>query len=256
MPFDAPSQTFMSMKKIETFLSERGFQITRIGNNDPPDTTLDTLALLLSFQFATFQHLLRHMRGNMRKNPGFFLPLTDLSRSDVGMIKNLCYLLEKNGLLSECHVDKQGQRLRGSVALNDRALNFLEGRWLERCVEVNIESFLNLEPHRMEFASNVHVIRPPQSDGVQRRFELDALLSIDGQLYWWEAKSGQYADEHLTRYAAVAKELNLSSRRCLLVLAQPEKGTAFGELGKQMGFQVIRPQDIPRKIEEIEDRHR
>lgn len=246
----------MSTKSIEHHLTSRGFTITRIGDERSKDLALDALALLLSFQFPTFQHLLRHMRGDMRNNPGFYLLLGGLSANEVVMVKNLCHILQRNGLLENYYFDRAANTIRGAVATSDRALDFLGGRWLESCIRIHIESFLNLDPQQIEFALNVHVVRPPQGDGKNHQFEMDALLAVDGSLYWWEAKCGQYTAEHTTRYAAVAKELDLPHSQCFLVLGQPPVGEEVGQLGQRIGFQIIQPQDIPIRVEEIEAQHR
>ena len=47
--------------------------------------------------------------------------------------------------------------------------------------------------------------------------------------------------------------MDLRRKDCYLILAEHERGTHFGKLGKEIGFKIIRPQDIPRTVEEIED---
>jgi hypothetical protein len=242
--------------KIKKHLSSCGFKVTRIGDDTPQDTTLNMLAMLLSFQFPIFRHLLRHMKGKMREKPGFFLPLAGLTRNEAVAIRNICHLLQKNSLLDYCQVDHRLNQLRGSVASNDRAFAFLSGGWLERCIGIQVGGFLNLDPQRIQFAQNIHVIRPQQTDGVSRVFELDAVLAVDDLLYWWEAKCGQFTKEHLLRYSAVAQEMKLPPQQCFLVLAEPPAGTGLGRLIKQIDFQVVYPEEIAIKIEEIEERYR
>lgn len=246
----------MKIRRIEEHLVRHGFRIIRMDEGGPRDITLDMLALLLSFQFPVFQHLLRHMRGDMRRNPDFSMPLVGLSRNEAAGIKNLCHLLQRNAVLERYEVDMKQRRVGGQVAMNDRALEFLAGGWLERCIGIQVEGFLNLDRRRIELARNLCVMRPSQPDSVQRKFELDALLMVDEKLYWWEAKCGQYTRQQLLRYSAVAKELRLPPNQCLLILGKPDAGAPLGNLGSQIGFDVIRPEEVASKIEEIEERHR
>lgn len=246
----------MKIRRIEEHLVRQGFRIIRIDEAGSRDVTLDMLALLLSFQFPMFQHLLRHMREDMRRDPTFSMTLAGLSRNEAAGIKNLCHLLQKNRVLECYEVDLKQRRVGGQVAMNDRAVDFLSGGWLERCIGIQVEGFLNLDHRRIELARNLCVMRPPQADGVQRKFELDALLMVDEKLYWWEAKCGQYSRQQLLRYSAVAKELNLPATQCLLVLGKPDPAAPLGNLGSQIGFDVIHPEEVASKIEEIEERHR
>jgi len=250
--------TIMSTQIIEKHLSDRGFTIDHIGNDGGNDPALDALALLLSFQFPTFQNLLRHMRGEMRKKPGFFLRLAGLSENEVLMVKNTCLMLYRNGLLSRYEFESLDATIHGEVASSERAMKFLSGGWLETCIRIHVESFLNLTSHQIEFAQNVHVHRPRQSDGTEKNFEMDALLAVDGTLYWWEAKSGQYTPEHTHRYASVANELDLPGDQCFLILGEPhtDSDLRLFHLEKNIGFRIIQPQHIPGVVEEIEMRHR
>jgi hypothetical protein len=248
----------MSTHKIEKHLTDRGFTIEHIGNEGPKDPALDALALLLSFQFPTFQNLLRHIRGDMRKKPGFFLRLAGLSENEVLMVKNTCLMLYRNGLLSKYEFKSLDTTIHGEVAQSERAMSFLSGGWLETCIRIHVESFLNLAPQHIEFAQNVHVRRPARHDGTVKSFEMDALLAVDGTLYWWEAKSGQYTPEHTNRYANVADEIGLPHKQCFLILGEPHTDSIMGltHLEKDIGFRIIQPQHIPGVVEEIETRHR
>jgi hypothetical protein len=172
------------------------------------------------------------------------------------MVKNISHILHRNELLSEYQFDWNDNIIHGTVAASERAMDFLSGRWLEQCIRIHVESFLNLSPRQIEYAQNIHVIRPDQSDGKPHQFELDALLAVDNKLYWWEAKCGQYTSQHTDRYAAVARELALPPEQCFLILGQPPAGTDVELLGKQIGFRIIQPQDIPAVVEEIEADHR
>jgi len=248
----------MSTHKIEQYLTERGFIIEHISNNVTKDPALDALALLLSFQFPTFQNLLRHIRGDMRKKPGFFLRLAGLSENEMLMVKNTCLMLYRNGLLSKYEFKSLDTTIHGEAAQSERAMKFLSGGWLETCIRIHVESFLNLAPHHIEFAQNVHVRRPARPDGTEKNFEMDALLAVDGTLYWWEAKSGQYTPEHTNRYANVANELDLPHNQCFLILGEPHTDSILrlSRLENDIGFRIIQPQHIPGVVEEIETRHR
>jgi hypothetical protein len=238
-------------KSIKTYLARHRFDIVAASDGDDIDPALDAIAFLLAFNFSTFRDLLLHMRGRVREKPGFFHSLEAASHSHRRAVKDLCFLLLKNRLLADCHYDVNSHKVSGAVTLDDRAIRFLTGGWLERCLRVQVASYLNLEPDRVEALSNVRVIRPDR-----REFEMDMLLAVDGTLYWWEAKSGGFDETHLQRYRGVAAELKLARPQCFLVAAQTLEGQDPLAVGKRIGFNVIGPQHISARIEEIEERHR
>lgn len=236
---------------IKHHLHACGYEVLSHALPDRHDPALDTLALLIAFHFPAYRELLQHMRGNIRERPGFYHDLSHLSPAQHRPLKDLCGLLRCNGVLSEYHWDQATVRICGMVAENARAMGFLTGGWLERCLAVHVGSFLNLEAHRVETMHNVKVMRPGR-----REFEMDMVLAVDGTLYWWEAKSGGYDEAHLQRYRGVATELKLPPRQCFLVLARTEDGSDPAQLGKRIGFTVLAPHHIGTRIENIEERHR
>jgi hypothetical protein len=241
--------------KIMSYLHRRGFDISGPAVDAvPPDPALDALALLMSFQFSIFRPLLRNMRGRIRQAPSFYVDLDGLIHNERGNLKNLFHMMHRNGLLARYATDGRRDRIHGETTTTDRAVGFLTGQWLERCIRINIQSFLNLQSHRVEISHNIQVVRPPQRDGKRRMFEFDALLAVDDDIYWWEAKCGHYKREHLLRYQSVASELGLPHERCLLILAEPDNcDMSVTESKSDTRMASIAPQDIARKVEEIED---
>lgn len=52
-------------------------------------------------------------------------------------------------------------------------------------------------------------------------FELDVLTAIGPQIYWVEAKSGDYQG-HIAKYSKIARSLGLGTDRSFIVLAEAE----------------------------------
>lgn len=235
--------------EIRNYLQSRDFTIFKVAPLEQPHHTLDTLAILIGFQYPVFSPLLKTMRSSIRENPTFFLDLLGLSLNEIGSIKSLCDLLQANGLLKGWKM--HGARVVGQVADTKEAIDFLTGGWLESSVRFFIQQFLNLEHHAVEIAQNVVVHRP---NG--HCFELDLLLAIDGDIYWWEAKSGQLQNDQLDRFGEVREELALESRRCTLVLPCAQNEPSSKRSRKRTGFRPIGPHQVPRRVEEIESWYR
>jgi len=236
---------------ITRLLAERDYQIRVVPQAAVQEPALDALALLISFHFEACREFLHHMRGEMRDNPGFHVCLEGMSGAQVILLRNLCSLFRSNGLLEYYRVDTVSERIVGAVANDKRAFQFISGDWLENAIRVNVSHFLNLDGMPVELVENVEIRRP---DG--RNFELDVVMAIDGALYWWEAKCGQYLQSDLNRYRAVAKELGLPRNRALLVLAEPQLDDTHETVAAHTGMTVLPPDRIAAFTEGIETRHR
>jgi hypothetical protein len=236
---------------IFRLLAGRGYQIRTLPLIPHHEPALDALALLVSFHFEACREFLRHMRGEMRANPGFHVSVAGMSGEQIVLLRNLCSLFRSNGLLAHYRVDPVNERIVGAVADTDRAFHFIGGDWLESAVRVNVSQFLNLDGTPVELLENVEIRRP---DG--RNFELDTVMAIDGALYWWEAKCGGYLASDLDRYRAVAKELALPKNRAILVLAEPRQWDTREAIAADIGMTVLAPDRIAAFVEGIESRHR
>ena len=240
-----------TIPQIHERLAGQGFVVSKVFHLTDCSPTLDSLAMLMGFQHRVFEPLLRHMRGNIREHPGFYVELGGMSRNDVAAVKSLCHLLRANGLLEDWSVQRGESRIGGRVADSPAAFDFLTGGWLEHCCRIFIQQFLNLDTEIIEIGQNVQVTRP---DG--RTFEMDILLWIAGDLHWWEAKAGRHEQEQLARYRAVREELGLDATHCTLVLPQAGPMGRLDHFGLQTGFTVITPDRIGERVEEIEERYR
>jgi len=179
---------------ITSFLESKGFTVLSTDDSLPSDNTLDMISLLLCFQYPFLRQWLWDIRKrNVRKNRSFSTNLTGFDKKHAAMIRNLCFMLQKNGLFEEYSFDQSTNRARGIVAGDERALGFLTGGWLERCVKVCVDGFLNLEHERFECVLNAEVHRPIGPDGIKRKFEMDILLRIDQRIYWWEVSVNKSA---------------------------------------------------------------
>ncbi|MCB1077500.1 MAG: hypothetical protein KDM64_06685 [Verrucomicrobiae bacterium] len=254
VPKSPPAKPKPKRVTIASLLRSRGFTITRMGGHGGKDPALDTLSLLLMFQFPYVEHLLKAIRsGGPRDCPGFTLSMEAVDDDHRTMLTNLGFLLLRNGLLSEFRVSPKRDEIRGLVAPQERAIQFLDGRWLERAILVCLGGFLNLENHRVEYALNTEVRRPPSPvDGFEAPFEFDLLLRVDGHLFWWEAKSGQFDPAQIGRYRTIADELELPADHCFLVLAGNPKNSNHVFQRARHGLWTLRPEDIPLVVESIE----
>jgi hypothetical protein len=97
------------------------------------------------------------------------------------------------------------------------AINFLSGGWLEHYIRDKVTSVLATHPATLSspfaFMKNPQILLPGEE-----HFEFDFLLMVENNVFWIEAKTGEYAD-YLGKYSRVTKLLGLNRNRSFLVLA-------------------------------------
>jgi hypothetical protein len=258
-PTEGTPAVFAEPTTIILRLAGKGFRVYRMPDIEPPDPTLDSIAYLIGSQFEIAKPLMRAMGARDTQHLRFDLGINHLNREQIGGLVNICTLLQGIGFLTEFSHETNTRRIYGKVrghtpgaiGSSDDAMKFINGIWLERCVRVHIRRFLNLANTKIELAERVQITRPDT-----RRFEMDTLLAVKDTLYWWECKSGNILDEDLSRYSEVAKIIDLPPERCLLVVADPQKGFDAERVRDRFGFTTVPVERLEYAVEGIEDAHR
>lgn len=241
---------------IQSYLREKGFEITSEATGGvPDDKALDGLALLFCVQYEHIQLFLTKLRSD--NDPAFEIQLTkaQFRATDIKLLENLCFIMEKNGILQWFNLDADRRVLSGEVTARaddrSRAWNFVTGGWLERSITFCTECFLNIDPDRMECLSNVHIKNP--ADPEVSDAEIDAILRVDETIYLWEAKSGQISTGHLDRFHSLIELLEIPPDHCFLVRGRKKQNPAVRSAIKRHGFRVVDPHAIACEIEMIEE---
>ena len=105
------------------------------------------------------------------------------------------------------------------TALIKEATAFINGMWLEIYLRRQIVNFLERNYRHInafDVLSDLHVTFPNGKSG-----EIDLLLMLNGQVFWFECKSGQIGNEYYEKYAYVNhRVLQLPEGYAFLVIPQ------------------------------------
>ncbi|NOZ85724.1 MAG: hypothetical protein GXP49_05595 [Deltaproteobacteria bacterium] len=105
-----------------------------------------------------------------------------------------------------------------------RALNFFSGGWLERYVKTTIEESIKLASHPIKlnysYLKNPQIVLPNGND-----FELDIIYKIEDEIFWCEAKSGDY-QKYVQKYSNMSKLLNIDEDHSFMILTDISEGGA------------------------------
>ncbi len=114
------------------------------------------------------------------------------------------------------------------------SINFLTGHWLERYIKKEVQNSINKLNHslKVSYISNPQIILPSGDD-----FELDILFSIEEEIFWFEAKTGEYQN-YIDKYSKMAKLMKLDKNHCFMVLTEINEQDSV-VLKKMFGMEVV-----------------
>lgn len=172
----------------------------------------------------------------MNTGRSFNLNLRNESQQTVADTTNLCTNLHKLAFLTEYHYQKSPAfQLHATPSTIPRALNFYSGQWLERFVKTQVVSLLRGKSLKFSYICNVQVTLPNGDD-----FELDMLFEAEGEVFWLEAKTGDYR-RHIEKYSKMAKIIGLDCSHTFMILADSAvTDNLTRDLSNLFGMTVVR----------------
>jgi len=209
-----PVSSVQDITKLKEFLAVRNITLKSLQAESASDEILDKLALFIGKRFETVRTILDLIKSNMNSGIGFGLNLKNMSQQSVADITNLCTNLYSIAFLTAYRYQKSPSfQLYATPSTSPRALNFFSGQWLERFVKTQVVALAQSAALQFSYICNAQIALPNGDD-----FELDMLFEAAGEVFWLEAKSGDY-QRHIEKYSKMAKVMGLNRSHTLMVLA-------------------------------------
>jgi hypothetical protein len=219
---DKSSKSSTSVERsqsIELFLTSKGISIKALRKEDESDEVLDNIALFIGDRFTLVKKLYRKIKKNLNSRKSFKLDLKSANQDEISSITQLCTKLHQIAFLDEYRYYKSPQYyLFAKVNPIPKSLNFFSGGWLERYIKRAVEKSIQAVSDRVKlkysYMKNPQIILPNGND-----FELDLIYQIEGEIFWFEAKTGDY-QRHIQKYSNMANILKLDHRHSFMILAE------------------------------------
>lgn len=230
---------------LQDFLLSRGISIKTIPQEQESDDVLDKIAVFIGDRFASVQVLLDAIKTNMNAGKTFSLNLKNASQQAISDITQLCTTLHNIAFLTNYRYQKSpAYQLYATPSTSPNALNFYSGQWLERFVKTQVVSLLHKNSLPFSYLRNPQIVLPNGDD-----FELDMLFETQGEIFWIEAKTGDYR-RHIAKYSRVAKIMKLDRSHTFMVLADDVVTDVIAkDLSNLFGMTVVR---IEKFVEHLE----
>ena len=201
---------------LRNWLIEKNVHIGKALENISVEDKLYRTAAFLAEHYNTLENFYKELkRKQVRKIEEFKFVGT---RSSINYIRRWAEMLVQNKLLDAFEpLNELG--IEVDTALIKEATAFINGMWLEIYLRRQIVDFLMRnyqQVNAFDVLSDLHVTLPNGKSG-----ELDLLLMLNNQIFWFECKSGQIGNEYYEKYAYINRRvLQLPEEHAFLVIPQ------------------------------------
>lgn len=237
--------------RVTNFLGTRNIAIKVIPEINKSmtdkDRVLDKIAVFMGDRYLSIRKLYEQIKSHMNSGQNFSMCLREEPQVNISNMCQLGKALHEIAFLEEYRYLRSPQYLL--LAKPSRipdALNFFAGQWLERYIRAKFVSMV--ADKRIEdgfaFLANPQIVLPNGDD-----FELDLLLEIAGEIYWFEAKTGDY-QRHIDKYGRVRPILGVDSQRAFMVLLDVKPEIAQ-TLSSMSGLSVINIDNVQETLASI-----
>lgn len=248
-PAAAPAEAVLAPapNPLIDFLSKRKVSIKTFPKRDEGDEILDRLAQYIGSRYSSVRKLLEAVKRNLSNGDSFCLNLRTDRQEDVSSICQLASQLHEVAFLTRYRYEKSPKCLLWAQPSRfPKAINFFTGGWLERYIRSQVLSALNWSRpgQKVSYLSGIQVILPNGDD-----FELDLLVAAEQDVFWFEAKTGDY-QQFVQKYAKISNLLGLTPQRSVMVLTDVSRTTASAIAGL-FKMTVIPISDVDELLEQL-----
>lgn len=230
---------------IFRFLSDRNIQVKTFQTDEEIDDVLDNIALFMGNRYNRIKKVYNSIKSKLNSGTGFRLDLKNATQEEVSYSCQLCNSLHQIAFLSEYKYFKSPQFLINAKPNRiPTAINFFTGQWLERFIKTEVKNTIRkLErPIKFAYLTNPQIILPNSDD-----FELDVMFYIEDEIFWFEAKTGEYQN-YVDKYSKMAKLMQLDSKHSFMVLTEVNEPNCVA-LKKVFGMEVLNIESFSEKFQ-------
>lgn len=229
---------------LEDFLLSRGVTIKNIPEEEEADETLDKISIFMGNRYSLIRPFIEQIKQKMNSAGTVRLDMKDKNQQEISSICQLATRLHEIAFLEEYTYLKSPKCLLFAKPNRiPQALNFFAGKWLERFIKSQIISLVRqVNPNiRFSYLLNPQILLPNGDD-----FELDLLFEIDGEIFWFEMKSGDY-QRYVKKYSKVSKILDLDKNHSFMILTDITEAGAEA-LKSLFGINVVKIENFSKEF--------
>ncbi len=230
---------------IFRFLTARNIQVKTFQTDEEIDDVLDNIALFMGNRYTRVKKVYNSIKSKLNSGTSFRLDLKNVTQEEVSYSCQLCNSLHQIAFLSEYKYFKSPQFIINAKPNRiPTAINFFTGQWLERFIKTEVKKTIRKLKNPVKFAylTNPQIILPNGDD-----FELDVLFYIENEIFWFEAKTGEYQN-YVDKYSRMAKLMQLDNKHSFMVLTEVNEQNCVA-LKKVFGMEVVNIESFSEKFQ-------
>ena len=201
--------------ELQQFLTSKGITIKSIPSKHDSDEVLGKLAYFMGERYALIKPFYKRIKSNLDSGNSVRIHLKKYTQEEISNICQLGNWLKQIAFLEEYKYQRSPRYILDARPNRiPQAINFLCGQWLEIFVKEQVIRLIE-SCHlglRYSYLLNPKIVLPDGND-----FELDILFKIEDEIFWFEAKTGDY-QKHIEKYSRVSKILELDSEHSYMIL--------------------------------------
>lgn len=230
---------------ILSFLASRNIQVKTYQMDEEIDDVLDNIALFMGNRYNKIKKTYNSIKSKLNSGAFFRLDLKNATQEEVSYSCQFCNSLHQIAFLSEYKYFKSPQFIINAKPNRiPTAINFFTGQWLERFIKTEVKDTIRKleKPIKFSYLTNPQVILPNGDD-----FELDVLFSIEDEIFWFEAKTGEYQN-YVEKYSKMASLMQLDNKHAFMVLTEVSEINCVA-LKKLFGMEVVNIESFSEKLQ-------
>lgn len=187
------------------------------------NTEIDNLARIMGEKFVNIKDLLLSIKQSIHDKKPKTINFYYSDPNKIGDNCQVALLLKQYHFLKNYSYSKPCKEIFVQPADSPQARDFLNGKWLERCLRIKIIKNINKRNHAVKFSymTNIQI----EFEGGGKR-ELDIIFEINGRIYWFEAKTEnlnqQVLNSDFNRYDELAQKFHLEKDQVYIVHTNPQ----------------------------------
>lgn len=209
---------------------------------------LNNLAKFMGSRFQNIKRIYSIIKSSLNTQRDIHLNLKNAPQKEIADSCQFCTLLHNIAFLSNYRYERSPKfQIYATANTIPQAINFLTGHWLEIYVKVVVlERIYALNrPVQYTYLINPQIILPNGND-----FELDLLFLIDNELYWIEAKTGNYQN-YIHKYSQVADIIGIEQSHALLLLTEPPSKESISIMSCSFEMNIVGINEFESAINEL-----
>ena len=226
------------------FLAEKGIYAGNYIDSLLTDKHLYNAADYLADHYRQLENFYKQLKRSQILKKDLTLKANSIH---IEYIKKWSEILHKNKLI-DGYVSYNNNRMEIDIAEIHRATKFINGYWLEVFLRSEISQFFrkNLDKiQSFDILAQVEVQMPDKKTS-----ELDLLIMLNEQVYWFECKSGRVGKEYYSLFKKHRKYMQLPRTRSFLLVPDMNLNQAEA-LDKKAGMTLLYATQLPFQLKKI-----